>query len=151
MRCLMLICLMLVMVGCQEKPSPTVVLVFPDDYRGVAILRWNQPEGIKLNTNDQSYTLHIPSSGALSIRGKNLMVDWYVQQARYEGGRPLKQGDQHTKDEDGIYLWDMGVNTDGSESWYVVGQAKDRDGVLEKKMGVAPIPNPPRGHDKPMP
>jgi len=151
MRFLMLMCLMLGMVGCREKPSPTVMLVFPDGFRGIAILRWDQPDGTKININDQSFELHIPSSGVLPIQGKNLMVDWYVQQARYESGRPLTQGNQHTKDEDGIYLWDMGVNASASESWYVVGKAKDRDGVLEKKMGIARIPNPPSGHDKPLP
>lgn len=151
MRYLMLICLMLGMTGCREKQSPTVVLVFPDDFRGVAILRWKQPDGIRLTPDELNYELHIPASGVLPIQGKNLMVDWYIQQARYQSGRPLPQGDQHTKDVEGTYLWDMGVNADASECWYVVGQAKDRDGVWEKKMGIPPLKNPPRGNDKPLP
>lgn len=151
MRHLLLICLMLGMTGCREKESPTVVLVFPDDFRGVAILRWKQPDGIKLTPGELNYELHIPKSGVLSIQGKNLMVDWYRQEARYESGKPLVQGDQHTKDEEGIYLWDMGVNADGSECWYVVGQIKDLDGVLERKLGMPPLKNPPRGKDKPLP
>ncbi len=151
MRYLMLMCLMLGMVGCGEKPSPTVVLVFPDGFRGVAILRWKQPEGIKLSPGELNYTLHIPSSGVLGIQGKNMMVDWHRQEARYASGRPLPQGDQHTKDEESVYLWDMGLNADASECWYVVGQAKDIDGVRERKMGVAPFKIVPRGNDKPLP
>jgi hypothetical protein len=151
MRYLMLMCLMLGMVSCREKPSPTIVLVFPDGFRGVAILRWKQPDGIKLTPGELNYTLTIPASGVLPIQGKNLMVDWHIQQARYASGQPLAKGDQHTKDEEGVYLWDMGLNADAKESWYVVGRIKDLDGVLERKMGVAPIPNPPRGKDKPLP
>lgn len=71
------------------------------------------------------------------------MLSWYVQDARYRGGNPLVQGTQHTKDEDGIYLWDMGVNASGNESWFVVGRIKDLDGVRERKMGLPPFPASP--------
>lgn len=151
MRFLLLLCLVLGMAGCREKPSPVITLVFPDGFRGVAILRWKQSDGLKLTPGELNYTLTIPSSGLLTIQGKNFMLDWYRQEARYVSGQPLLQGDQHTKDEEGIYLWDMGVNADGGECWYVVGQIKDLDGVPERKMGVAPFPIVPRGTDKVLP
>lgn len=136
MRWLIFICVMFGVGGCQEKASPTVVLKIPDGFTGVIILRWQQPQGIELKPSEKSYTLEIPATGVLAIRGKNLMLDWYAQEARYLSGRILPQGNQHTKDEDGIYLWDMGVNADASECWYVVGKSKDREGVWEKKVGM---------------
>lgn len=151
MRYLMLICLILGIIGCREKPTPSITLVFPDGFRGVAILRWKQSDGLRLPPSELNYTLNIPASGVLLIDGKNLMVDWYRQEARYASGQPIPQGDQHTRDEEGVYLWDMGLNADASECWYVVGQGKDREGIPERKMGVPPFKIIPRGNDKPLP
>jgi hypothetical protein len=148
MRWLIIICLMFVASGCREKASPKITLVIPDGFTGVAILRWQQPQGIKLPLDEPSYILEIPRSGVMAIQGPNLMLDWYVQDARYASGRTLPQGNQHTKDEEGVYLWDMGINADASECWYVVGQAKDREGAWEKKVGMPPLSNPPSGNDK---
>jgi len=151
MRWLIIICLMFAAPGCREKASPKITLVIPDGFTGVAILRWQQPQGVKLSPDQLAYSLEIPPSGVLAIQGANLMLDWYVQDARYASGAALPQGNQHTKDEEGVYLWDMGVNADASESWYVVGRIRDLDGVRERKMGVPPLSNPPRGNDKPLP
>ena len=106
----------------------------------------SRPTGEKLVAVNNNYTIKIPPSGTLDIQGKNLMLNWYVQQARYANGAKLNEGGQHTKDEQGIYLWDMGVNADGSECWYVVGQRKDIEGVEEKKMGLPPFKVTPHGN-----
>lgn len=147
MRWLLIICIVFGMVSCigKTRPTPTITLVIPDGFSGIAILRWEQPDGIELPSGRSRYTLHLPDSGMLEIRGKNLMLHWYTLEARYASGQPLPVGNQYTKDEEGVYLWEMGVNADGSESWYVVGQAKDREGVLEKKTGVPQLKNPPGG------
>jgi hypothetical protein len=131
---------MLIFAGCKDTAVPKITLVIQDGFSGVVILRWQQSQGAKLPPESLGFTLSIPSSGILEIQGKNLTLDWHVLEARYAGGKVLLQGNQHTKDNSGVFLWDMGANADASESWYVVGKIDDLDGVLERKMGLAPFP-----------
>ena len=138
---IILACLMLIFAGCKNAAAPKITLVFQNEFSGVVILRWQQSQGIELPPASLNFALNIPSSGILAIQGKNLTLDWHVLEARYDGGKVLLQGDQHTKDNSGVFMWDMGANADASESWYVVGKIDDLEGVLERKMGLAPFPN----------
>lgn len=140
MRFLLLTCLVLFIAGCRESAVPKIELIIQDEFTGVVVLRWHQAQGLKPLLRESHYTLTIPQSGVLDIQGPNLMIDWHVLEARYAHGGAISQGNQHTRDENGIYLWDMGINANGSESWFVVGRIKDLDGVLERKMGLAPFP-----------
>lgn len=142
MRWIFVIFLMLVASGCSEKESPMITLVIQDGFTGVVILRWQQPKGVRLEPSAYNYFLEVPPSGILEIQGPNLMLDWFVEKACYASGASLPKGDQHTKDEEGIYLWSMGLNADTTECWYVVGKIQDLNGVRERKMGIPPFRNP---------
>jgi hypothetical protein len=123
--------------GCMflQRPSPEVVFVIPNGYRGVVILSAEDPEGVDAAPVDNVITLRVGEDGKVSVRGKLPTLEWHQPEARYENGMPLPMSKMSEKIADDVVAFrPMGLKGD-KEDWYLVGTYEDLGKAFEKKDG----------------
>jgi hypothetical protein len=82
---------LLLMYGCSRNAT-TVEYVFPDGFRGAAVIRENQPGGVPSCKSDYFFSrrppcvLHFSNSGVLNIQGQSPTTQWHNASARYANG-----------------------------------------------------------------
>src|SRR6266498_1355319 len=107
--------------------SMKISYVFPDQFRGPAVIRENQPDGIvsctvPLIPGTHDCVLNFPPSGVLSIKGQSPGRYWHEATARYGNGTKIHIPDSANKitiAKDQIGLWSYGSIQNGD--WLFVG------------------------------
>lgn len=121
-----LIGLLVVASGCTRTIE--IEYVFPNGFRGAAVIRENQPNGIppcKLPAlaGINHCVLNFPSTGVLNIQGDSPGTVWHTSSARYTNGMvipvPYNTPGAHVSKET-IALWTFGGVQYG-EDWLFVG------------------------------
>ena len=132
---LKLVLLLWSMVGvntsCWES-SYTLTYIFPDGFKGAAVIRSNRPSGVPVEARNGVITLRFPSSGVLDIQGDDPIHDWHRPIAQYASGKKISvigiSGDGPLPD-DAVALRYAGVKGERAkgteESWYVIGTSED--------------------------
>jgi hypothetical protein len=127
-------------VGCQLA-HVEIEYVFPDGFRGGAVIRENQPDGVALCRIDawlpgtHRCTVSMPSSGELKIQGESPDVLWHSASAHYASGKliPLPNDNPRINDPEAtIALWRPGQITPG-EVWLFVGTKDECTKFLDEK------------------
>jgi hypothetical protein len=115
-------------VGCL-RGYITVEYVFPDGFRGPAIIRERQPDGVPecekdyVRRGSHRCVLTFPSSGVLSTQGEApITQDQWEASARYANGTaiPIPGVPETTISSDQVALWSLGSIKEG-ENWLFVG------------------------------
>ena len=118
-----------------SSATPEIVLIFPDNFRGTAKLRADQPKGLKLDRTRSEIELRFPQSGILDIQDHLPTLDWHHVSAKYESGEklPVDQPDNKISDSQ-TALRPAGLVGD-KEDWYVVGTYDDLKRAMDEKRG----------------
>ena len=122
---------------CNSNNASEIVLVFPDGFRGVAIIRASRPDGVPIESKNGVITLTFPRSGILDIKEAIPTFDWHRLSAKFANGEdiPIYDNDDQEVPVEKIALRSAGV-VGKTEDWYVVGTYDDLKKVLEKKYGI---------------
>ena len=124
--------LLVISTSCFFDSSYQLVYIFPDGFKGPAVVRSNRPDGLSIAAKNGVITLSFPSSGVLDIQGDDPIHDWHRSMAKYVSGKKIsvvgESGDGSLADEV-IALRYAGVKGESAkgteESWYVVGTRED--------------------------
>jgi hypothetical protein len=123
-------------------PSPELIYIFPDGFRGIAIVRSNKPSGVSVKPSGGVVTLIFPASGILDIRGDDPIHDWHRPSARYVSGETIPAASANpdrpiSDDVVGLRtVGSKGESADGDEeTWYVVGTFDELKKAVAKMRG----------------
>ena len=124
--------LIAVSASCFSDSSYQLVYIFPDGFKGAAVVRSNRPNGLSIAAKDRIITLTFPPSGVLDIQGDDPIHRWHRSTAKYVSGQKIsvvgESGDGPLAD-DVIALRYAGVKGEPAksteESWYVIGTSED--------------------------
>jgi hypothetical protein len=122
--------LLLIIGGCSRPPQ--IVVIVPNDFRGVVKLRGKNNEGITLG---RSTTVTLPESGDLSFKGQNPIYARYHWELKFADGRIIpffKPDGSITKD--AVAFRHVGGATN-DEVWFVVGTYADTAQAQERLRG----------------
>ena len=122
-------------VGCQNK-SMTLEYVIPDGFSGIIKLRAGSADGIALTPTNGHLTLAFPASGTLVVRGRLPTLEWHKAVARFADGTPIQiPGPASAVPDDVIALRGLGIKSNNTESWYLVGKAEQMQDAMNKFYG----------------
>jgi hypothetical protein len=83
--------------------------VVPDGFQGAILIYYDTPDGITLKKDNDQYTIRVPSTGVLRIRGKGPFFGWCSLTASYENGRNIPVAYEPEKlAKDTIAFWPHG-------------------------------------------
>ena len=131
-RVLLLLLMVTVCSSCSWESSYQLIYIFPDGFRGAAVVRSNRPSGVPVVAKDGVVTLSFPPSGMLDIQGDDPVHEWHRPVAQYVSGQKIPvpgiSGDGPLPD--GVvafrYAGVKGESAKGTEeSWYVIGTAEE--------------------------
>ena len=127
--------------GCASDRPAAIEFVFQDDFRGIAIIRCNEPNGVTIATTNGLTTMIFPKSGILEIKGETPTFKWHTITARYENGitipvdlPSISNLSSNNVPDDVIAVRSLGVKGD-KEDWNLVGKADEVKAALAKKNG----------------
>ena len=112
-------------VGCER--SSTLEYVVPDGFSGILKLRAEARNGMKLVEVNGRILLMFPPSGILEVKGKLPTLQWHKATARFANGAgiPIAGGPQAKVADDDIALRGLGIKNNNTESWYLIGTARE--------------------------
>ena len=131
---------MILLTGCI-RGYITVEYVFPEGFRGPAVIRVRQPSGIPaceqdyLRPGTNRCVLTFPPSGIMNTQGEAPVTqDQWHASARYANGTEIPiSGAPQTKISSGqVALWSLGSIQEG-ENWLFVGTADEFERFRDKK------------------
>lgn len=127
--------LVLVSTSCFFDSSYQLVYIFPDGFKGAAVVRSNRPNGVPIAPRNGIITLSFPPSGVLDIQGDDPIHDWHLPIAKYVSGKKISvvgrsdDGSLAPTPDDVIALRYAGVKGESAkgteESWFVIGTRED--------------------------
>lgn len=131
-KTVLLLVLVVVSSSCFFDSSYQLVYIFPDGFRGPAVVRSNRPNGVSIARKNGIITLSFPPSGVLDIQGDDPIHDWHRSMAKYVSGKKISvvgEGGDGSLADHVIALRYAGVKGETAkgtgESWYVVGTSED--------------------------
>jgi hypothetical protein len=124
--------MVVITTSCFFDSSYQLVYIFPDGFKGAAVVRSNRPNGVSIAAKSGIVSLSFPASGVLEIQEDDPIHDWHRSMAKYVRGKKIlvvgESGDGSVAD-DVIALRYAGVKGEPAkgteESWYVVGTSED--------------------------
>ena len=118
-----------------SSSTPEIVFIFPNNFRGTAKIRAEQPNGSKLDRTQSTVEFQFPRSGVLDIQDRLPSLEWHRVSAKYESGEEILivQPDNEVSDSQ-IALRPAGLVGE-KEDWYVVGTYDDLKRAMEEKRG----------------
>jgi hypothetical protein len=128
---LVAVCLLLLFSACSSGKLD-IEYVFPDGFRGGAVIRENRPNGIPACRQpsfwrNERCILKFPSSGVVEVQGPEPGTMWHSASARYENGTaiPVPYTTPGTKVPPGtLALWSFGSVQNG-EAWLFIGTEEE--------------------------
>jgi hypothetical protein len=129
---LLLLSVVVVHTSCFWESSYKLAFIFPDGFKGPAVVRSNRPNGVPVKARNGIVTLSFPPSGVLEVQGDDPVHDWHRSVAQYASGKKIsvvgESGDGPVPD-DLVALRYAGAKGESSkgteESWYVIGTSED--------------------------
>ena len=118
-----------------SSSTPEIVFLFPNNFRGTAKIRAEQPNGLKLGRTQSNVEFQFPQSGVLDIQDRLPSLEWHRVSAKYESGEKILivQPDNEVSDSQ-MALRPAGLAGE-KEDWYVVGTYDDLKRAMEEKRG----------------
>lgn len=124
-------CLLLMFSGCTGR-SVNIEYIFPDGFRGGAVVRENRPDGISACRQSwfpprQRCIIKFPASGVVEIQSQAPEGTWHYASARYENGTaiPVPYMTPGAKlPPDTLALWAFG-SIQNHEAWLFVGTEEE--------------------------
>ena len=131
-RTVLLFVMVVVSTSCFFDSGYQLEYIFPDGFKGPAVVRSNRPKGVNIAPKNGIITLNFPLSGVLDIHEDDPIHAWHRPVAKYGSGKKIlvvgESGDGSLSD-DVIALRYAGVKGERAkgteESWYVIGTSED--------------------------
>jgi hypothetical protein len=131
-RVLPLLAILSLTLSCER--SYTLEYVVPDGFSGILKLRAEARNGIKLVETDGQIVLTFPQSGTLDVKGKLPTLEWHKPTARFADGAgiPIAGSSQGKVADDVVALRGLGIKNNNTESWYLIGTARELPKAMEQ-------------------
>jgi hypothetical protein len=114
-------------------------IVFPDGFRGTAVVRFTERDGVYVKPDGDQYTFRIPESGELNVRNDNPQFRSRRESARYRNGQPIPIAyltDERTiPQDDVIAVWPLLF--EGDDAGFFVGTRRERNDLQQKRQEKA--------------
>jgi len=107
-----------------DSANPVIIeVVFPDDFKGLAAVRYSVRQGEFIEPHNRKVTYRIPPSGEIKVRGESPQTQWHVVVARRDSGKQLPVGDSTDVNQqfgaDQMVVWPLAL--EGYDAGFFVG------------------------------
>jgi hypothetical protein len=72
-----------------SQPIRSIILIVPDNYRGLLLLQLNDPNGVTVPTVNDNATVTFPSSGTVVATSDLGWSEWHNTYLRYSNGTSI--------------------------------------------------------------